>query len=71
MALSSARALEALVSNFFAVYPQEAAQQLERLHTAEVIRLVHKMPHAHAVTVFENLTPPSTPCTRCRCSPVS
>lgn len=57
MAPSSARAFEALINNFFAAYPEEAAHQLEHLETAEVIRLVHKMPHAHAVAVFENLTP--------------
>jgi len=57
MASSSTHAFEALVDNFFALYPGEAAQQLEALDLEEVIRLVHKAPFERAVTLFANLTP--------------
>jgi magnesium transporter len=57
MARKSARAVESLLDNYFALYPGEAAEQLEKLSVEETVRLVQRAPFARALAVFENLTP--------------
>lgn len=57
MARNATRAADALLDDFFALYPDEAARQLETLSIDEIVDLVHKVSFPRALAVFENLTP--------------
>ena len=51
----SSAAIGALIKNFFQLYPDEAAKNLNNLETSEILRLLKNEPTPVAVNIFERL----------------